>query len=78
MNGAIAMPVLPITLITAGFLGNLLLIVLLLGDATAPGRVPLLVAALLALGGAALMLLGLMMLEPRRRRGGALGRAQSE
>jgi uncharacterized iron-regulated membrane protein len=61
------MPVIPITLITAGFLSNLLLVVLLLGDATAPGRVPLMVAAALALGGAALMLLGLMMLEPRRR-----------
>ncbi|MFN7308114.1 MAG: hypothetical protein ACK5TQ_16285 [Acetobacteraceae bacterium] len=72
------MPVIPITLITAGFLGNLLLIVLLMGDATAPGRVPLLVAAVLALGGAALMLSGLMMLEPRRRRRDAVGAAQSE
>ncbi len=72
------MPVIPITLITAGFLGNLLLIVLLLGDATAPGRVPLLVAAVLALGGAALMLAGLMMLEPRRRRGEAFGPARGE
>lgn len=72
------MPVIPITLITAGFLGNLLLIVLLLGDATAPGRVPLLAAAVLALGGAALMLVGLMMLEPKRRRGEAFGPARGE
>jgi len=66
MNGATAMPVIPITLITAGLLGNLLLVVLLLGDATAPGRVPLVVAAVLAIGGGALMLGGLRMLEPRR------------
>jgi hypothetical protein len=66
MNGATAMPVVPITLITAGLLGNLLLVVLLLGDATAPGRVPLVVAAVLAIGGGALMLGGLRMLEPRR------------
>jgi hypothetical protein len=78
MNGATAMPVIPIALITTGLLGNLLLVVLLLGDATAPGRVPLLVAAVLALGGGALMLAGLMMLEPRRRRGDALGGAPGE
>lgn len=60
------MPVIPITLITIGLLGNLLLVVLLLGDATAPGRVPLVVAAALAIGGGALMLGGLRMLEPRR------------
>jgi hypothetical protein len=78
MNGADAMPVLPIAMIATGLLGNLLLVVLLLGDATAPGRVPLLVAAVLALGGGALMLGGLMMLEPRRRRGDAWPTAQSE
>lgn len=61
------MPIIPMILIGAGFAGNLLLVILLLGDATAPGRVPLAVAALLALGGAALMLIGLRMLEPRRR-----------
>lgn len=72
------MPVLPIAMIATGLLGNLLLVVLLLGDATAPGRVPLLVAAVLALGGGALMLGGLMMLEPRRRRGDAWPTAQSE
>lgn len=60
------MPVIPITLIAAGLLGNLLLVVLLLGDATAPGRIPLVVAAALAIGGGALMLGGLRMLEPRR------------
>lgn len=61
------MPVLPLTMIVAGLAGNLLLVFLLLGDATAPGRIPLAAGALLALGGAALMLGGLMMLEPRRR-----------
>jgi hypothetical protein len=65
-NGATAMPVLPIAMITTGLLSTLLLVVLLLGDATAPGRVPLVVAAALAIGGGALMLGGLRMLEPRR------------
>lgn len=60
------MPVIPIALIAAGLLGNLLLVVLLLGDATAPGRIPLAAAAALAIGGGALMLAGLRMLEPRR------------
>ncbi len=71
------MPVLPIAMITTGLLSMLLLVVLLLGDATAPGllllgdatapgRVPLVVAAGLAVGGGALMLGGLRMLEPRR------------
>ncbi|MBB5688641.1 hypothetical protein GXW77_05640 [Roseomonas alkaliterrae] len=63
------MPIIPLILIAAGFAGNLLLVVLLLGDATAPGRMPLAVAAVLALGGAGLMLAGLRMLEPRRREG---------
>jgi hypothetical protein len=61
------MPFIPITLIAIGFLGNLLLVALLIGDATAPGRIPLAAAALLALGGTALMLGGLMWLEPSRR-----------
>lgn len=61
------MPLIPISLIATGFLGNLLLVGLLLGDATAPGRIPLAAAALLALGGTALMLGGLVWLEPSRR-----------
>ncbi len=61
------MPFIPITLIASGFLGNLLLVALLIGDATAPGRIPLAAAAVLALGGTALMLLGLLGLEPSRR-----------
>lgn len=63
------MPIIPLAMIGAGLAGNILLVVLLLGDATAPGRLPLALAALLALGGAALMLGGLRMLEPRRREG---------
>lgn len=61
------MPFIPLAMIAAGLIGNLLLVLLLLGDATAPGRVPLAAAALLALGGGALLLGGLMLLEPRRR-----------
>ena len=61
------MPIIPLTMIGAGLAGNLLLVLLLLGDATAPGRMPLVVAAVLALGGGALMLGGLLMLGPRRR-----------
>jgi hypothetical protein len=63
------MPLIPLAMIAAGLAGNILLVVLLLGDATAPGRLPLTPAALLALGGAALILGGLRMLEPRRREG---------
>lgn len=63
------MPIIPLAMIGAGLAGNILLVLLLLGDATAPGRLPLALAALLALGGAALMLGGLRMLEPRRREG---------
>ena len=62
------MPFIPLSMIVAGLAGNLLLVVMLLGDATAPGRIPLAAAAVLALGGAALMLGGLMMLEPQRDR----------
>ncbi|MBP0464994.1 hypothetical protein J5Y09_13810 [Roseomonas sp. PWR1] len=72
------MPVIPITLITTGLAGTLLLILLLLGDATAPGRMPLAYAALLALGGGALMLVGLMMLEPRRQGPDALHSGRGE
>lgn len=63
------MPIIPLALIGAGLAGNILLVALLLGDATAPGRLPLAPASLLALGGAALILGGLRMLEPRRPEG---------
>ncbi len=61
------MPFIPLAMIAAGLVGNLLLVLLLLGDATAPGRLPLALAAMLALGGGALLLGGLMLLEPKRR-----------
>jgi hypothetical protein len=66
------MPFIPITLITTGFLGNLLLVALLIGDATAPGQISLVAAAVLALGGAALMLGGIALLEPRGDHAGSL------
>lgn len=60
------MPFIPLAMIGAGLTGNLVLVLLLLGDATAPGRMSLAAAALLAIGGGVLMLGGLMLLEPRR------------
>jgi hypothetical protein len=61
------MPIVPLAMIGAGCVSTLLLILLLLGDATAPGRMPLAVAAVLALGGGGLLLGGVLTLEPRRR-----------
>lgn len=62
------MPFIPLAMLGAGLVLTLMLVLLLLGDATAPGRMPLVVAAVLAIGGGALVLGGVMMLEPRRRR----------
>jgi hypothetical protein len=45
------------------------LVALLLGDATAPGRFSHALVALLALCGGGLKLAGMMLLEPRRRVG---------
>jgi hypothetical protein len=56
-------------LIGIGVLCDLVLVALLLGDATAPGRFSHAAVALLALGGGALKLGGMMLLEPRRRVG---------
>jgi hypothetical protein len=56
-------------LIGAGVLCDLVLVALLLGDATAPARFSHAAVALLALGGGALKLGGMMILEPRRRVG---------
>ena len=61
------MPILPLAMIGAGTVSTLLLVLLLLGDATAPGRMPLAATALLALGSGALLLGGVLTLEPRRR-----------
>ncbi|MFN9093529.1 MAG: hypothetical protein ACK5WN_04450 [Alphaproteobacteria bacterium] len=56
-------------LIGAGVLCDLVLVALLLGDATATERFSHAAVALLALGGGALKLGGMMILEPRRRVG---------
>lgn len=61
------MPILPLAMIGAGTVSTLLLVLLLLGDATAPGRIPLAAAAFLAVCGGALLLGGVLTLEPRRR-----------
>jgi hypothetical protein len=58
----------PLAMLGAGLVLTLMLVLLLLGDATAPGRMPLVAAAVLALGGGGLLLGGLMMLEPMGRR----------
>ena len=56
-------------LIGTGVLCDLVLVALLLGDATAPGRFSHALVALLALCGGGLKLGGMMLLEPRRRAG---------
>jgi hypothetical protein len=48
---------------------DLVLVALLLGDATAPGRFSHAAVALLALAGGGLKLGGMLLLEPRRRAG---------
>jgi hypothetical protein len=61
------MPRLALLLVVFGLLAILLTVVLVMGDATLPGRVPPLAAALLAgLGGVSLVG-GLWLLEPRGR-----------
>jgi hypothetical protein len=61
------MPRLALGLVVVGLLSILLTVVLVMGDATLPSRVPPLAAALLAgLGGFALVV-GLWNLEPRGR-----------
>lgn len=55
----------PISLIAAGLLSTIALVLLLLGDAALPGRISLTAASILALGGGALLLGGLLMLEGR-------------
>ena len=61
------MPRTALGLVVVGLLSILLTVLLVMGEATLPGRVPPLAAAMLAgLGGVALVG-GLWLLEPRRR-----------
>jgi hypothetical protein len=61
-----AMPFIPPTMIGAGMVSMVLLVLLLLGDAAAPGRLSLALAGLLLLGGVVLVVGGMVLLEPRR------------
>jgi hypothetical protein len=61
------MALIPLSMIAAGTVSFLLVLLLLLGDATAPGRMPPAIAAMLALGGAGLIMGGLARLETRKR-----------
>jgi hypothetical protein len=54
-------------LVLAGLVSILLTVVLVLGEATLPGRLPPYAAALLAAFGGLSLVLGLWLLEPRRR-----------
>ncbi len=54
-------------LVLAGLVSILLTVVLVLGEATLPGRMPPFAAALLAGFGGLSLVLGLWLLEPRRR-----------
>lgn len=60
------MPFIPATMIGAGMVSMVVLVLLLLGDTAAPGRLSLGLAGVLLLGGVALVVGGMMMLEPRR------------
>ena len=72
LSGSEPMPRLALMFVTFGLLAILLTVVLVLGDATLPGRVPPLAAALLAgLGGLSLVG-GLFLIEPRGDRGQSL------
>lgn len=62
------MPRLALTLVTFGLLAILLTLLLVLGEATLPGRMPPFAAALLAALGGLLLVGGLFLIEPSRRR----------
>ncbi len=62
------MPRIALSLVVLGLLSILFTLVLVMGDATLPGRIPPLAAALLAgLGGVSLVA-GLWLLEPKGRK----------
>jgi hypothetical protein len=61
------MPRFALGLVVVGLLSVLLTLALVMGEATLPGRVPPLAAALLAGFGGVALVGGLSLLEPRRR-----------
>lgn len=61
------MPRLALLLVTFGLLAILLTLLLVLGEATLPGRIPPLAAAVLAALGGVLLVGGLLLIEPLRR-----------
>jgi hypothetical protein len=62
------MPRFALLLVVLGLVAILSTVVLVLGDATLPGRVPLMTAAILAGFGGASLVIGLWLLEPSSRR----------
>jgi hypothetical protein len=67
------MPRIALGLVVVGLLSILLTLVLVMGEATLPGRVPPLAAAALAGFGGLSLVGGLWLLEPRRRPSDFLG-----
>jgi hypothetical protein len=63
------MPRLALSLVLLGLLALLLTVLLVLGEATLPGRVPPMATALLAGFGGVSLVGGLCLLEPRGRAG---------
>jgi hypothetical protein len=66
------MPRTALGLVVVGLLSILLTVLLVIGEATLPGGVPPLVAALLAGMGGLALVCGLWLVEPRGRRGQGL------
>ncbi|WP_137177158.1 hypothetical protein [Roseomonas sp. AR75] len=61
------MPRFALGLVVLGLASILLTVILVMGDATLPGGLPLFAAALLAGAGGISLVCGLWLLEPRRR-----------
>jgi hypothetical protein len=61
------MPRLALTFVVIGLLAILFTVVLVMGDATLPGRLPPFAAAVLAGAGGAALVLGLWLIEPADR-----------